>query len=118
VSGPIPYTPYPLPCPRTSLRRWILERPLRIRRRLRYRTRILRDLLLQVGNRCVELRILTVDRRVRQIVDHDIGDHTLLLDQPLPLGSVNAAHRRAGDAAIGERIVAAQPDLAAPRANA
>ena len=80
--------------------------------------RMILDFLLQIRDRRLELGVLSHERRVRQVVHHDVGIDAVALDQPGALRAVDAELRRRGDALVHQEIVAVEPDFAAPRARA
>src|SRR5580692_9153601 len=80
--------------------------------------RALADALLEVADGGVELRVLPVEGRPGEVVHDDVRIDAVALDQPLPLGPVDAGLRRGGDAVVEQEVVRAEPDLAAPGARA
>src|SRR6185312_6609387 len=77
------------------------------------------DFLLQVFDRRVELRVLSGERAMGQVVDDDIGVDAVAFDQPVAVRTKDASLRRRGDAAIDEEVARREPDLSSPgpRAN-
>src|SRR5260370_21410394 len=96
----------------------VLERFVRIRRRLRNRPRVLQYLLLQILKRRVELRVISLKRSVRKIVHRNIRRHSVPFNEPLPFGPINSRLRRRRDSAVRKRVVRRQPDFTSPGAHA
>src|SRR5229473_2624263 len=96
----------------------VLERFVRIRRRLGNRPWVLPDLLLQILQRGIELRVISLKRSMRKIVHDNIRVHTVPFDEPLPFGPIDSSFRRRSDSAVRQPIARRQPDLASPGAHA
>ncbi len=82
-----------------------LERLVRILRRDRFGDRLLLDLLLEILDRRLELRVLALERRVRQVVDDDVGIDAVAFDQPVALRAEDAGFGGGRDAAVDQEVV-------------
>src|SRR5215510_15508058 len=78
------------------------------------RARILLYQFLQVFNSCFQLRVMSIEGRIRQIVHDYIRIDTVTLDKPLPLWRVYADLRSRSDTSVRQLIRRRQPNLTAP----
>ena len=80
-----------------------VERPVRVRRLLRddLVALHLRDLVQEVVDGGVELRVVPVESRHRGVIDDDVGDDALLLNHP-PVTRVRAEGRDGEPATVHE----------------
>src|ERR1700733_12645639 len=91
---------------------------VRIIRRSGHWIRLVVDKLLQMLDRGVELRVLTLEGCVRKIIDDDVRIDAMAFDQPGALWSKDSGLAGRCDPAIRQIVAGAEPDLAAPRSGA
>src|SRR5271155_3178602 len=76
------------------------------------------DLIGEYADGRFQLRVLSFESGVRQVIDNDIRIDAVALDQPFALGAVDAQFSRGSDTLIGQVVARAKPDFAAPSTHA